>query len=272
MPLSFQHETLDEIPENYRELYTEQNGKYFLSGISGVKSQFDIDRLQTSLVKEREDHRATKNRLTPWEGKDPEDVQKQLDRVAELEVMTKDKKEIEDKLEELAEARVKSRIAPTERELGRIKKEYEVLSSELLNLRREKVQRSVHDKIRSAAEKSKVRQEAVQDILLLADAVFEANDNGDVMTKDNPYGVTPGLSADVWLQDMQDKRPHWWPNSTGGGSTGGGGSGFAKNPWSADHWNMTEQGRVYATQGEAKAEQMARAAGTSLGGPKPTKK
>lgn len=273
MPLQYQHSTIDEIPEQFRELYTEQGGKFILTGISGVKTQADIDRLQSALNREREEHKTVKSRLKAWEEfEDPDKVKEKLDRVAELEVMAKGKEEIEKRLEELAEGRVKSRLAPVERELNQVKRTHAEAMAELEQLRRERVQRQVHDTVRSAAEKLKALPTAVSDILLLADAVFEVTEDGQILTKENPYGVTPGLAADVWLQEMQDKRPHWWPPSQGGGAAGSNGGTGTANPWSAANWSMTEQSRYIQANGLAKAEQMAKAAGTFLGGPRPEPK
>ena len=101
-----------------------------------------------------------------------------------------------------------------------------------------------------------------------AERMFEITEEGQVITKDG-VGVTPGVAPDVWLSEMQPKRGHWWPASTGGGAKGSKGANFASNPWTKENWNMTEQGKILSTQGREKAEQMAKAAGTSLGGRKP---
>lgn len=106
---------------------------------------------------------------------------------------------------------------------------------------------------------------------MLAERVFEVDDEGNVTTKDG-VGVTPGIAADVWLTEMQDKRPHWWPQSQGGGAGGSGGGGAGgKNPFSAEGWNLTEQGRLVRENPE-KADQMAKAAGTTVGGGRPAAK
>ena len=51
MALQAVYDTLEEIPEEYyRDLYEEKAGKHELTGVSGFKSQADIDRLQSALV------------------------------------------------------------------------------------------------------------------------------------------------------------------------------------------------------------------------------
>jgi len=53
---------------------------------------------------------------------------------------------------------------------------------------------------------------------------------------------------------------------------GKGGKGVSgANPWSADSWNMTEQGRILR-ENRTKAEQLAAQAGTKIGAPKPASK
>ena len=83
--LELVYDTIETVPENYRDLYTERDGKFHLTGVKGMKSQADIDRLQTALTKERNDHKATRDKLTTFGDMDPEQVQAQLDRIPELE-------------------------------------------------------------------------------------------------------------------------------------------------------------------------------------------
>lgn len=275
MALSVVHDKKEDIPEAFQELYTEQEGKFVLTGISGVKTQADIDRVMTGLTKEREDHKATKEKLHAWDGfEDPVKLQEQLDKMGELEVMAKgNKEEFEGKLEELTEARVRSRLAPVERQNKILTEQLAASKALTETLLGEKVRRTIGEKVTDACTAAKVLPEALPDIKLLANQVFEVTEDGAVLTKENPYNVTPGLAPDVWLSEMQEKRAHWWPRSVGGNADGSGGSGGSGgNPWSHDNWNLTEQGKYIKTHGTEKAEQMAKAAGTTVGGRKPEPK
>ena len=82
-----------------------------------------------------------------------------------------------------------------------------------------------------------------------------------------------GLGPKDWLADIQKTRPHWWPESEGGGAGGNrsGTGSFANNPFSLEHWNLTEQGKITVSD-HARAEQLAKAAGTTIGGGKPAPK
>lgn len=271
MALKIVHDTVDEIDEAYRPLYTERDGKFHLTGVEGYKTQADIDRLQGALTKERNDHKAVKDRYGVLGELDPTDILAKLDKYPELEAAAEGKLD-ETKINELAESRVRTKLAPVERERDQLKTKLEATEGRVGELESVIRSRDIKDNVMSAALKGKVVETALDDVLMLADRVFEVGEDGSVTTKDN-VGVTPGLTPDAWLTEMQPKRPHWWPPSEGGGAQGGkgGGGGFANNPWSHEHWNMTEQGRII-NQDRSKADQMAKAAGTSIGGVKPAPK
>src|SRR6202043_1957206 len=57
------YEKQEDIPEGYAELYAEKGGKFELTGIEGVKTKADLDRLNSALVKERGDHKTVKEQL-----------------------------------------------------------------------------------------------------------------------------------------------------------------------------------------------------------------
>lgn len=279
MPLSAIHESIDDIPEAFRELYTEKNGKFELTGIVGVKTQADIDRLQTALEKERGVAKDLKTNLGVWGELDHEEVMAKLDKYPELEAAAQgrlDDTQIEEVVTRRVEGTINSRLAPVEREKSQLAKVNDELIGELSSLRNEKRQRLIHDSVREQLLKTKAIPDAHEDALFLAERVFEIReDDGAVVTKEN-CGTTPGVSADVWLSEMQEKRRHWWPESSGGGA-GGSGSGAGlptggSNPWSADGWNMTKQGAYLREHGHDRATQMAKAAGTTLGGSRPRSK
>jgi len=266
MSLNVVHATIDEIPEAFRELYSERDGKFHLTGISGMKSQADIDRLSNALNMEKSDHAKVKEKLRLFDGLDADEVRKELLRIPELEVMAKgNKEEFETKLEELTEARVKSRLAPVELELKRTKESLEATGEELSGLQSEKRRRTVTDEINKHATESKVQSTALADVMLLGEQVFDVTEDGQVITKENQYGITPGIGADVFIQELKEKRPHYWPVSNGGGAKGSGAGGnMGNNPWSGDNWSVTEQGKVIAAQGMDKAKQMASSAGVDV--------
>lgn len=260
-------ESLDDVPDHFHELYTEKNGRYELTGIEGVKTQADVDRLQSALSKERSDHKGTRERFAVLGDRDLDEVVTLLDRIPELEAAASGKID-ETKLNELVEGRIKTKIAPLEREKGTLSKQVQDLTGALEQYQTKERTRTIHDEVRRAATAAKLLPEAMEDALMLAERVLGIDEEGRVVVKDG-VGFTPGVEPSVWLSDLQPKRPHWWGPSQGGGATGNNrGGGGGANPWTAEGWNMTEQGRIL-TENRSRAEQLAKSAGTTLGGPKP---
>lgn len=267
-------DSIDDLPEDVKKEYVERNGRYELqveiSGDIGVKSYTDFNNLNRALKKERDDHKAVRERISLLGDRDINDVVAQLDRIPELEAAAAGKID-DEKINQIVETRVRTKIAPVERERDTLRNQLGEHQKTLEEMSKKERTRMVHDAVRQAAAQVKVLPEALEDALLLAERVFEISEDGKVITKDG-VGATPGVEASVWFTDMQAKRPHWWGPSAGSGAMGNRGSGNGgPNPWSADGWNMTEQGRIYR-ENPTRAEQLAKAAGTTIGGQRPKPK
>lgn len=276
--------TQEEIPEGYENLYTERNGQWELTGVQGVKTQADIDRVQGALVKEREAHKVTKAALVPFEGLDPEAIAAttiELEEVkAQLAAVKGDGTIDETKLEPIIAARVAQRVAPVEREKASLTRQLDAAKAtiatkdgEVTGLKTTITTGNVERAIRDAAVEAKVQGPAVVDAVLHGRSVFEVTEDGRIITKDSA-GVTPGLTPKEWLNDQKETSPHWWPASVGGGSKGGGSNGAggyagANNPWSKEGWNITKQGALIKSLGETKAAEIAAQAGCKIGDTKP---
>lgn len=260
---------IDDLPDALKSEYVEKNGKFELS-VEGMKTQGDVDRVNEALRKEKSDFSAYKGRFAPLDGKKVEDILATLDRVPELEAAAAGKLD-DAKINEIVETRIKTRLGPVERERDQLKVQLGEKEKTIGEYTAVNKTRSVHDAIRQAATVAKVLPEALDDALMLAERHFEVTDDGRVVTKDG-VGVTPGIEATAWFSDLQSKRRHWWGQTTGGGSGGSrGGAGGANNPFSDSNWNMTQQGEMVRSNLQL-AEQMAKAAGTTIGGQRPKPK
>jgi hypothetical protein len=262
----------DEIPETYRGLFEERGGAFHLTKIEGIKTDADVARVQRALDAEKGEKVKIK---TQWDGffgeRKPEDVQAMLDKYPELEALANGKLD-DEKINSIVEGRLKTKISPIERERDQFKTRLSEADQRIALYESKEKQRTIHDAVRQVAVKMKVLDTAQEDVLMLAERMFEINQDGTVTAKDG-VGVTPGVAPEIWLTEMQQKRPHWWPASVGGGAKGSGaGGGFAENPWSAEYWNLTAQGQVITSLGQTKAEQMAKAVGSRIGGTRPIAK
>lgn len=262
--LNTSYGSLDEVPETFRSLYSEQDGKAVLTNIVGIKTQDDVNRLQGALEKERNDHKQVRSMLSKFGDRNVDDVLQELDRIPALEAAAKGA----DNIDEQIAGRLQQETAPLQRKLSEYESTLGQLEQQVNEYKTREVHRDINDVVGKFAAKSKAIPEAVEDIQFMARSIFEKNESGQVVAKADIPGVTPGISPEVWLVELQQNKPYLWPQSNlpnmGKGGKGVGGA----NPWSKDGWNMTEQGRIMR-ENRQKAEQLAAQAGTSIGGKKP---
>lgn len=274
MKLKLVVDDINSVDAAYRALYTERDGKWHLTEVEGIKTQDDINKIQVALTKERTDHKALKERISSTFGdRRFEDIQVDLDRITELEATIAagggDKKTKEE-LDALVEARTNAKLAPVQRQLTEAQKKLDESNKTIDTYKTKDKTRAIHDALREAGLKAKITPEAMEDALMWGERVFDVDEEtGAVTVKDN-VGHTPGIDATVWFTEMEPKKPHWFGQTSGGGAGGNrqGKGGGINNPFSHEHWNLTEQGKLY-TANAAQAERMAASAGTTVGGPKP---
>lgn len=262
-------DSLEGLPDEVAKEYVEKDGKFYIQ-VEGMKSQEDFNRLNTSLSAARTEAKGYKEKLSLLGDRKVEEVVELLDKIPELEAAAEGKLD-DDKINAIVEGRIKSKIAPLEREVTTLKSENLELKSKVETFEVKEKTRTIHEQVREAAKKAGVVEEAIEDALLLADRVFELDESGAAVVKEGA-NVTPGLQPTDWLSDLQTKKPHWWGPSGGGGAGGNrNGGNIQNNPFTNEHWNLTEQGRLYK-ENPSRAETLAKAAGTTVGGPKPDPK
>ena len=275
------YETEADIPQGFADLYTEKGGKFELTAVEGVKTQADVDRVQAALNKERGDHKQVRERLQQFGEVDPATLpalQEELNEAkARLETLTTEGKLDEGKVQAQIDAAIARATGPLNRDKDSLSRQLEATKKAVADKEAENVKlhadiESEHVRlaIRDAAIAAKVRPTAIDDAVLVGERMFEYVD-GKLLTK-GENGVTPGLSPKEWAKEMEETRPHWWPDSVGGGALGGkGGGAFLKdNPFSAEGWDVTKQGQAYKENPE-KAAQLATRAGVKIGAVRPAK-
>lgn len=264
------YNSAEDIPEGYADLYTEKDGKWLLTGIKGMKTEEDTNKLSKSLREERAAHKATKDKLAKLGGDDVDidDVVSQLDELEDLRARVEagEGGKVDDaKLEELVEARIKRQLRPIERERDQLKSRNQELEGENGELKTTINNGTIESRLRELATNEKVVGSAMDDIIFMGTHLFEVAEDGAIVAREGARGVEAGITPDVWLGDMKEKRPHWWPQSQGGGAGGGrDGAGAGSNPWSAKAWDLDAQGAM-VRQDRAKAERLAKAAGSKIG-------
>jgi hypothetical protein len=276
------YDNAEDIPDGFADLYQEKGGKFELVGVEGVKTQADIDRVNSALVKERADHRIVREKLQAFGDADPaalpalhEELAEAQAKLATLEAQGNDQM---GKMQAQIDAAVNRAVCPINRDkvslanqLEAAKKSVEEKEAAIIKLETDRQQENIRLQIRDAVIAAKVLPTAIDDAVVVGERMFEMVDGKLVTKADN--GLTPGLDPKEWAKDMMEKRPHWWPASQGGGAQGGKGGNIntKDNPWSEEGWNLTKQGQMVRELGEEKAAQLAGRVGSKLGAIRPTK-
>lgn len=263
-------EDINTVDAAFRTLYTEADGKYTLQ-VEGMVPSTALAAVKTEAGGYRIELKAAKAKLAEFGDLDPAKTAELLNRIPELEIAAAGK--IDDKkLEELVTTRLATKIAPIQRERDTFFNEVKTLKEQIDTFNQKEKFRTVGDAIRAAAKKAGVLDVAMDDAIMLGERVFEVGDDRSVTAKDG-VGCTPGIDVATWFAEIQPRRSHWWGPSVGGGANGGKGNGGygGTNPWANETWNMTEQGKILNAD-RKKAEAMASAAGTKIGGGKPAPK
>lgn len=93
--------------------------------------------------------------------------------------------------------------------------------------------RVMRDEIRTAAAEVGLVDSAVEDAVYRAGGLFEVNDEGNVVPREDAGFDENGkpLTPQAWLESMREKAPHWFPVPEGSQSRGGGGSPGAPRAW-----------------------------------------
>ena len=259
--LEIKYSSESDIPAEFVSLYSEKGGEFVLTGVNGLKTDDDIDRVFSSLEKERSSHKDTKAKLRKFNGFDPDTLHENMDKFDEYKAIAEGKGDgISD---EAIEARIKTRVSPLERQLAELNTSIAEKDTVIEGFTTRAKTQTIRDSLSQAAKKHKVVDTGFDDLLSIGQGLFEIDERGQVIAKDGA-GVTPGISAEAWLTDIKTSKPHFFPASQGAGARGGAGGAGGTNPWAKGSENITEQGRIFK-ESPTRANDLAKAAGVTLG-------
>ncbi|KKN34449.1 hypothetical protein LCGC14_0793480 [marine sediment metagenome] len=253
-------ENLDGVDEAFHSLYTERDGKFEITGIEGMRTSADVDRVQEALRKERTVSSGYKTKLGGFGDRTPEAIE-ELDHQIEdlntqLDGLKREGGPNEEDLNKLVETRSVARIRPIERNLLKVSKQLEEITGERNALASERTRGSVIAAVERAAQSKDVLVEkevlASGDIADWAARAFEIVD-GEIVSREGVPGVSQGLTPDQVFLDMKETgtRSYWFGATKGAGASGGKGgdmqSGenpFAINKETGRPNNMTKAGQL----------------------------
>ena len=262
MKLKLSYDAATDIPSGMEVLYTETDGKFILTEVEGMKTVDDVNRVQSALQKERNDHKALREKFKPIADKDPVEIVALLDRIPELEAVAAGKID-DDKINAIVDTRVKGKLTPLETKVASLTAELAIKEQLITEYSQKETDLVKSSKIRKAAKDNGIVDESIlDDVVTLVLGNTEVTDDKDVILKD-------GTDLGSYFIKMMDKKPHWYGQTQGGGAAGSSKTGSKIiNPFTNEHWNLTEQGKLLSSD-PVKAQKMAEAAGTKIGAGRP---
>lgn len=270
MKLLLTYKNKESLPQGFESLYTEQaDGSYKLTAVEGIRTESEYQSLQVRYNEKAialdDANKALK--VVDDAGIKLDEVPAIMSELATLREKSKNGK-TDEQIQALVDTQVKIKTASIEANNAQTQQKIAELEKANNEYKQRELENAIFAEVRKACEKSGIVPTAMQDVLMRAKMTFSVTDDGKVLTKDG-IGVTGFASPEVWLSEIKESSPHWWPASTGGNS-GGNGNGFSasENPWSKANWNTTKQMEL-CSQDFAKAEQLAKIAGSSIGAVNP---
>jgi len=243
MKLKAIYETLDQVPEQYRDLYSGESGIGFrLSGVEGILFEEDHKGLKTALTQEREKTSALEGKIKKFGAVDPSKYNEWEKRVPELEVAL----EAANKDRATAiNAAVEERIAPVLREkdsaISTLQANLEKVTGDFTKTVEVLRDRDFREKFRTEAPKYFVQDHAIEDVIFRSQSFgWQLDENGGLVALnrngDSQYSrrnPTQVIDFKEWMSEVLPvDAPHLFKQSTGGGAAGSGKGGVRNRPWS----------------------------------------
>lgn len=254
--LKFQIAKLEDVAEALRGYYKPNpSGDGFILNVEGgVVPSSKLEEFRDNNVALKRENQELKDK---WKDADPA-------KYAELVKLEKDLKDGKIKgtdAERILNERTEAMKTEYEGKITAATKDRDSYKGRLENL-------LIVDSTMSEAMKLGLVPTAKDDLAARAKASFGLNDKGEpVVMKDGKevFGAAgTAMGVKEWLAMQVTAAPHLFGKSSGSGSGGGGGGGGAvtKNPFEKQHWNLTEQSKLYVAN-RAEADRLKQEAAAS---------
>lgn len=232
---------LDDVPEGYRDRYTQRDDKkFYLDEIevddhAEVKSALERERADRRKAKEEAD--ALRAEVEKYKDIDPEKAREALQALQDAEEKKLRDKGKYDELLKNAEEQRKKEVAEKLKELGERDTQIETLNQRLRKF-------TLDDQVRAAALKAGVLPDDIEDVMTLTAARFSLEEDRIVVM--GPDGKPTDQTPDTFFgQTFKEQKPKFYaPTGAGGsgapaGGTGGGGGSNKKTVTRADFDKLT---------------------------------
>ena len=210
LSLVLDKEKLSEVPEDYRSLYVEKEGKLHLD----PKALVTKGALREYQDNNRRLFEENKRLTEQWQGVDLEEAKKAL----EEKKLVREKKLLDaGKVDELLAAREAALKAEHEKRYTGLDTAHKATQAELETTRGALAKELRDATLLRLSGQFDVAEGAKEDVLQYGKDVFQVR-GGALVAVDSAGQVVPGVTPESWLKDVLSKKPHWLKPSTGGGT------------------------------------------------------
>lgn len=199
MELAFEMESLEGVDEGVAKLYTEAEGKFLLTGITGISPKSKVDEFRNNNITLTE-------QLKTFEGIDPAVVKANNTELEELRIRL----EKTDTSEEQIAKIVAKRVETMQNEYAEKETAYTTQISSLTETNNKLV---IDGQVVTAATEHGIAESAVPDLILRARSVYSIGEDGKAVGKDadgtlyDATGQKP-LAINDWVKSLTKTAPH----------------------------------------------------------------
>lgn len=227
--------SLDSLPEDLHDLYTEVDGEFVLNVEDGDfkkrLSEFRNNNIDMAKKLEAAQEQITQlaAAVKQFEGLDPKLARDALDKMRANE----DKKLLDEgKIEELIAQRTERMRQDHLTQVDALSKKLEAASGEAKTFKSRLYDHMIDSSLQTAVTGvAAVRPGAMRDILARGRSLWRLEDNGDLVPRNEKGDILYGkdgtrpMTMDEWSQGLLQEAPYLFEGSAGGGSRGNAGDG-----------------------------------------------
>lgn len=205
MILKGSYDSVGDVPQEFKDSFSEVEGKFVFTGQIETKDATDYKELHKAKQSSFDDMHGLKDQLKA-------ETQARVEIQSKLEVVELQVKDGADpaKLQELVETKVKVLTEELTKQLAERDEQILDRDNTIFGNNKKEFVGGLLDNFSDT-----VKSEAQ----FILDNVFERQEDNTYLTK-NAFGLDAGLNAEQAIPKILEKNQHWMPSNTAGGATG----------------------------------------------------